>query len=159
MCYLLSGNLRDDQTFESSDIAIESAALNVNQHSMIGVSQEFTKSSKHDVIKIIKGPSDLDKCDNNLKKIFLLAAISDMRTVLSLGLSKKTEKRKSKSNDSNKRNSEREERLELPGWLLDEGLFSIKRDVKHDRTLLKKSIKKLDFYMSWILECYHEFVV
>ena len=159
MCYLLSGNLRDGQTFESADMAIESAALSVNQHSMISVSQEFTKSTKHDVMKIIKGPCDLNKCDSTLLNIFLLAAINDMKSVLSFCLSQNSGSKKSETNDRNKRKSGREEHSGLPGWLLDEGLFSKNRDVKHDRTLLKKSIKKLEFYMSWILECYNEFVV
>ena len=156
MFFLISGNLRDNQTFDSADIAIQSAILNVNQHSMISSSQEFTKSCKYDVMKLIKGPNDIKNCDSIRRNIFLLAAISDVKRLFSFCCQKN--KRDGKT-DALNCDKEEKESSKLPLWLLDDGLFSENRKVNHNKSLLKKSIKKLDFYTSWILECYSDFVV
>ena len=58
MCYLLSGNLRESHNYDTSDLALESAASNVNLHSMVCVSPEFTRNVKYDVLKIIRGPKE-----------------------------------------------------------------------------------------------------
>ena len=157
MVFLLSGNLRDNHTFESADIAIQSAISSVNQHSMISVSPEFTKYCKCDVMKIISGPR-LDKgSESSFQNIFLLAAITDMKDAVSLCAQKtksKTENRK-----CNERTQESKNSSQLPGWLLNDGLFNESRIVQHDKSLLKKTIKKLDFYLSWILDCYSQYEI
>ena len=156
MFFLISGNLRDNQTFESADIAIQSAILNINQHSMISSSQEFTKTCKYDVMKIIKGPNDINNCNSVNRNIFLLAAISDVKNLFSFCCQKN---RRDGKTEVLKCDNERKESTKLPLWLLDDGLFSENRKVNHNKSLLKKSIKKLDFYISWILECYSDFVI
>ena len=156
--FLLSGNLRENQTFESADIAIQSAISSVNQHSMISVSIEFTNKCKADVMKIISGPNLDTKSSKSFKNIFLLSAISDMKDVFSSCARKNTTKTKTAESCENERRRKTKNVSKLPGWLLDDGIFSENRKIQHDKSLLKKTIKKLDFYMSWILECYSQFI-
>lgn len=158
MSLLLSGNLRENQTFDSADIAIQSAISSVNQHSMISVSIEFTKKCKDDVMKIISGPNLATKSCKSFQNIFLLSAISDMKDVFSLCVRKSTTKRKTEEICGNERRRETKNVSQLPGWLLDDGLFSEYRIIQNDKSFLKKTIKKLDFYTSWILECYSQFI-
>ena len=155
MCFLLSGNLRENQNFDSSDLAIESAASSVNQHSMISISPEFTKRIKHDVIKIIKGPSEkfVSKDAGILQNIFLLAALTDLSRVFKLYASK------SKSSSGSVETGSKPPDFKFLDSKFDNGLFSDNRDIKINLSQVKKVIKKLEFYLSWVMSYYEEFKI
>ena len=157
MCYLLSGNLRESHNFDSSDLAIESAASNVNLHSMISVSPEFTKEVKNDVLKIIRGPREKIVNDHPLCKqnIFLLAAIADLNHVIKLCIS--NDKRSKSQETKYEKNKNIIANCKFPDWINDNGLLSDNRNIKLDIILLKNSTKKLKFFQSWIVSCYDEF--
>ena len=156
VCFLISSNLRENQNFDSSDLAVESAASSVNQHSMISVSPEFTKSVKRDVFKIVKGPSlkaagNIPFC---LQNIFLLAAITDMKNVFQLCLTKYN---KRKSPGTKYCPEHKDVNSRIPIWIRDNGLLNDKRNVELDLALVKRAVKKLEFYLSWTLTCYDDF--
>jgi len=157
MCFLLSGNLRDNQNFDSADLAIEAAASSVNQHSMISVSPEFTKSVKKDVLKIVKGPREklVTNGPLNYQSLFLLASITDLGHVFKLCSKKSQNKKHLERSDSE--NTPTPKKSKLPELNIDDGLFDTERTVKLDLALVKKTSKKLDFYLSWVHSYYNEF--
>eukprot|EP00088_Acartia_fossae_P035234 TRINITY_DN3626_c1_g1_i1.p1 TRINITY_DN3626_c1_g1~~TRINITY_DN3626_c1_g1_i1.p1 ORF type:complete len:362 (-),score=49.56 TRINITY_DN3626_c1_g1_i1:162-1247(-) len=125
------------RVFELADTAVETAASRVNFNPEIAISQEFSRSVKQDVYKIIKGP-----CYTH-QNYYVLAALSDLRTqyLNSISQIKQTTKDKNKqpplSNPSPKISLFCEKSPDL------------------DPKILKLHVRKIEFYLSWCV-AYHE---
>ena len=131
---LLSHNL-SGRNFDSGDSALETAASEVNHHQFLGISLKFSREVKRDVLEVVRGPSG---ADNH----YILAALSDLISQFKKTL--KQLKSDKKREESVKENS-------LPAWLSE----NTKPDLSCD--LVKKHVKKLEFYLSWSNDNYSEF--
>ncbi|TRY70810.1 hypothetical protein TCAL_01232, partial [Tigriopus californicus] len=75
----LSGNLAQNEAFESADKALAAASLQVTHHEHLAMSQDFTLLCKKDVFQIIQGPCP------NYSWYYLLSALGDLKQALKLG--------------------------------------------------------------------------
>ena len=161
MCLLLSSNLRANQNFDSSDIALESAASSVNQHSMISVSPEFTKAAKLDVFKIVRGPRVKTVGNASYQNIYILSALSDLKKVFKMCLKKaKKSGKEVETNSPKNREMSAILRTKTPNWKLGatSSLFlNNPRKIDLDLQVVKQATKKLDFNLAWTIECYDQF--
>lgn len=118
--------------FDSFDLALESAAQAVNVTGRWVISSELTRGTKKDVVKIVKG------CTGR-RNLFLFAALSDLKKCLSLG-----------SKELKKTNDSLTSEATLPPWKKEER----SSEIRVDPTVLKKAVKKVEFYLSWVKD-YH----
>jgi len=135
---LLSKNL-DGHNFELADTAVESAASEVNNHQFLTISLEFSRNVKKDVVDIVKGPTG----DDNY---YILAGLSDLKRQFEKTI-KFLKKRKPEEIPSQTTDS-----ANLPIWLRS---VERKPDLKLD--LVKKHLKKVEFYLSWSQQFYGVF--
>jgi len=135
---LLAKNL-SGHNFELADTAVEAAASEVNNHQFLAISLEFSRNVKKDVVEIVKGPSG----DDNY---YILAALSDLKCQFEKAVKYLKKGKSNAIQDSTKEPSN------LPIWLRTEDR---KPDLKLD--LVKKHLKKVDFYLSWSQDFYGEF--
>eukprot|EP00092_Neocalanus_flemingeri_P008095 GFUD01008735.1.p1 GENE.GFUD01008735.1~~GFUD01008735.1.p1 ORF type:complete len:361 (+),score=114.89 GFUD01008735.1:57-1139(+) len=138
---LLAKNL-DGHNFELADTAVEAAASEVNNHQFLGISIEFSRNVKKDVVEIVKGPTGEDN-------YYILAALSDLKSQFEKVV--KYLKRGKKDSTQNL-TTETTEPSNLPIWLR---TVDRKPELKLD--LVKKHLKKVDFYLSWSEQFYGEF--
>ena len=126
LCLTLSGSLSKGHNFETADEALEAAATNVNVHNRLAVSPEMTRGAKRDVYNIVRGPNRRES------SFYILCALSDMKAVF-----EKCCKEGKKSNRDRGQH-------QRPLWKQDAS-FTEEVDLK----TAKRSVKKLEFYLSW----------
>lgn len=136
---LLSKNL-SGQNFELADTAVEAAASEVNNHQFLAISLHFSREVKKDVVEIVKGPTGNDD-------YYLLAALSDLKRQFELTV--KYLKKGSKDSSQDVKNSHS---ANLPIWLR-----SAQRKPNLNLSVVKKHLKKVEFYLSWTKQFYGEF--
>jgi len=134
---LLSGSL-SGHNYDLADTAVEAAASEVNNHQFLAISLEFSRQVKKDVFQLVKGPTGSDN-------FFILSALSDLRDTMD------------RCTKLNKRDKVKSQRLgdiksELPVYLREQG-----RTVDINVKVVKKNIKKVEFYLAWSRDYYHEF--
>jgi len=136
---LLAKNL-SGQNFELADTAVEAAASEVNNHQFLAISLQFSREVKKDVVEIVKGPTGNDD-------YYLLAALSDLKRQFELTV--KYLKKGSKDSCQDVKNSDS---ANLPIWLR-----SAQRKPDLNLSVVKKHLKKVEFYLSWTKQFYGEF--
>jgi len=136
---LLSKNL-SGQNFELADTAVEAAASEVNNHQFLAISLQFSREVKKDVVEIVKGPTGNDD-------YYLLAALSDLKSQFERAA--KQLKKMGKDTVEDSRNSLSDN---LPVWLR-----TTQRKPDLNLILVKKNIKKIEFYLSWTKQFHREF--
>jgi len=136
---LLSKNL-SGQNFELADTAVEAAASEVNNHQFLAISLQFSREVKKDVVEIVKGPTGNDD-------YYLLAALSDLKSQFERAAKQLKKMGKDSAEDS--RNSLSDN---LPVWLR-----TTQRKPDLNLILVKKNIKKIEFYLSWTKQFHREF--
>lgn len=135
---LVAKNL-SGHNFELADTAVEAAASEVNNHQFLAISLEFSRSVKKDVLDIVKGPTG----DDNY---YILAALSDLKRQFDKTAKYLKKDVKDSVQDINRDSSN------LPIWLR-----TAERKPDLSLPLVKKHLKKVDFYLSWSNEFYEEF--
>jgi len=136
---LLSKNL-SGQNFELADTAVEAAASEVNNHQFLAISLQFSREVKKDVVEIVKGPTGNDD-------YYLLAALSDLKRQF-----ERTVKYLKKGSDTSFQDVKNSNSANLPIWLR-----SAQRKPDLTLSLVKKHLKKIEFYLSWTKQFYGEF--
>jgi len=141
---LLASTL-DGQNFELADTAVEAAASEVNNHQWLTVSLEHSRNVKKDVYELVKGPTGEDN-------FYILAALSDMKTVFEAAVKnlKKGSKR-NKNIEVLKAAADADEE-ELPAWLSEK-----QQQPELELGRVRKHLKKIEFYLSWSQDFYQVF--
>jgi len=139
---LLASTL-DGQNFDLADTAVEAAASEVNNHQWLTVSLEHSRNVKKDVYELVKGPTGEDN-------FFILAALSDMKTVFEAIV--KDLKKSSKSTKNKEVVKADADEEELPAWLSEN-----QQKPELDISRVRKHLKKIEFYLSWAQDFYDVF--
>ncbi len=140
LCLALSDNLASSANYESAEEALESAATNVNVHTQWSVSPKVTRETKKDVHKVVRGPSEMDK------NYYLLAAVSDLKELFELCIKALKKGQTTKSQD------EKIPVGQLLPWKLEQERSSANEEPLK-RLVVKRGLKKVEFYLSWVNEC------
>ena len=103
---------------------------------------------KKDVFDLVKGPTGQDN-------FYILAALSDLKTMFEAA--QKALKNKQKEQNKNKQRQEEEPTDKeadpgLPIWLR-----TLQKLPDLDLPKVKKHLKKIEFYLSWSQDCYEVF--
>ncbi|XKL69312.1 hypothetical protein PGB90_007081 [Kerria lacca] len=122
----LSTNLNSNQNFESKETAIVSVVFHANNNTAIMCSEEDAVILHDDIRKLLAGP---ESCET---EFYILSALSDLQRLFSSASNNK--KKTKKNSDFSKKYPDSVEIVE--------------------KQKIRKSIKKLTFYMSWINEFY-----
>jgi len=138
---LLAKNL-SGQNFELADTAVEAAASEVNNHQFLAISLQFSREVKKDVVEIVKGPTGNDD-------YYMLAALSDLKRQFERTLKHLKKRGKDSDQDFNTNSANSSN---LPIWLR-----TAQRKPDLDLSLVKKHLKKVEFYLSWSEQFYAEF--
>ena len=132
---LLAQNL-SGRNFDHADLALESAASEVNNHQHLAISLKFSREVKQDVLEIVRGPTGADN-------FYILSALSDLIELFR----KCIKKLKSKEKDEKEPNKEGN----LPAWFKNSD-----RNLDLNIDSVKKNVKKFEFYLSWTQDHYQE---
>ena len=100
------------------------------------------RNVKKDVYELVKGPTGEDN-------FYILAALSDMKTVFEATV--KDLKKGSKSN-KNIEAIKAEDEEELPAWLSEK-----QQKPELELSRVRKHLKKIEFYLSWTQDFYEVF--
>ncbi|CAK1541774.1 unnamed protein product [Leptosia nina] len=129
-------NLNSNANFDDPDVAVEAVSQKCLQSNLIETDEESLEIMRHDTFLLYQGPTD----DNSL--FYTKSAISDLIKIFS----------EAKSQSSKLKSEIKKDRIE--------GNFS-KKYPEHDKSHLpqldvgkvKKCIKKLEFYLSFLNTC------
>ena len=101
------------------------------------------RNVKKDVYELVKGPTGEDN-------FFILAALSDMKTVFEATV--KDLKKSSKSTKNKEVVKADADEKELPAWLSEN-----QQKPELDISRVRKHLKKIEFYLSWAQDFYEVF--
>lgn len=116
------------------------------QNPEISLGTDVCRSVKKDVLSIVRGPKKPAEPKNG----FLLSALSHLKQILNQTIVelKKNKKKEPKVKGVKASGSS------LPPWKT-----QILAPKSLDGTKVKLAAKKIDFYMCWVSECYHEYEI
>ena len=100
------------------------------------------RNVKKDVYELVKGPTGEDN-------FYILAALSDMKTIFEATVN---DLKKSSKSNKNIEVIKADDEEELPAWLSEK---QQKPELEHTR--VRKHLKKIEFYLSWTQDFYEVF--
>ncbi len=108
---------------------------------------EVCRSVKKDVLTIVRGPTTIGDPKNG----FLLSALSHLKEIFNLFLTEKKKKEKGKV----KKRKEKSDQSSPPPWKTQ--ILAGKISPILEVSKVKLAAKKIDFYLSWVSQCYSEY--
>ena len=118
------------------------------QNTEISLGADICRSTKKDVLKIIRGPSKLGEAKNG----FLLSALSHLKLIFAAGAARLKKDKKGRAEVENRKPGQ--QLTSHPPW---KGAAAAAAGRLPDLSKVKLAGKKIDFYLSWVVECYQEY--
>ena len=106
---------------------------------------------KKDVLKIVRGPATVGDPKNG----FLLSALSHLKEIFNLCLEEKKREKKKEEKGKEKKKEPKTEESSPPPWKTQILAGKISPILEVSR--VKLAAKKIDFYLSWVSQCYSEY--